>query len=82
MINKEDEARVIEFAQDYRNRAKKVNELKDQLEDLKGKITVELNDMQGARENELKFLDDLRDKYETTPEAIIQLIQKIIMTNV
>ena len=30
---------------------------------------------------ELKFLDDLRLKYDTTPDVVVQLIQKIILAN-
>tara|TARA_R110000796_G_scaffold192641_1_gene309297 strand:+ start:10304 stop:10552 length:249 start_codon:yes stop_codon:yes gene_type:complete len=81
MISKEDEKRVLEFATSYRKQANEVSEYKDQLEELKGKISSALELMQNSRETELKFLDELRDKYDTNQEEVTQIIQKIILAN-
>jgi len=81
MISKEDEQRVLKFAQEYRNRAEKVSKYKDELYELNNKITYELKELENARESELKFLDELRDKYDSTPDVVVQLIQKIVMSN-
>jgi len=81
MISKEDEKKVLEFSKLYRKRADKVNGYKDQLQELQERITKELEDMKEMRESELSFLDELRNKYDSTPEEIIQLIQKIITIN-
>jgi demethoxyubiquinone hydroxylase (CLK1/Coq7/Cat5 family) len=81
MISKEDEKRVLDFSNEYRKRAEKVSGYKDQLQELQNVITKELEEMQVMREDELAFLDELKDKYETTPEVVVELIQKIVLAN-
>jgi len=81
MISKEDEDRILEFSSIYRKKAIKVVEYRDELEKLQNIISKELAEMETMRDKELSFLDELRDRYQTTPDEIIQLIQKIIMAN-
>jgi|TARA_R110000772_G_scaffold264661_1_gene385385 hypothetical protein len=81
MISKEDEQKVLEFAKNYKERADKVSGYKDELTILQKDIQEELKTMEELRNKELKFLDDLRLKYDTTPDVVVQLIQKIILAN-
>ena len=81
MISKEDEKRVIDFAKNYKERATKVSRYKDELTILQQEIQEELKTMEELRTKELKFLDELREKYDTTPDVVVQLIQKIILAN-
>jgi len=81
MISKEDEKRVIDFAKNYKERASKVSRYKDELTILQQEIQEELKTMEELRTKELEFLDELHKKYDTTPENLVQLIQKIILVN-
>jgi hypothetical protein len=81
MISKEDEKKVIDFAKNYKERASKVSGYKDELTILQQEIQEELKTMEELRTKELKFLDELREKYDTTPDVVVQLIQKIILAN-
>ena len=81
MISKEDEKRVIDFAKNYKERASKVSKYKDELTILQQEILEELKTMEELRTKELEFLDELHKKYDTTPEVLVQLIQKIILAN-
>tara|TARA_Y100001937_G_C7129042_1_gene336274 strand:+ start:886 stop:1134 length:249 start_codon:yes stop_codon:yes gene_type:complete len=81
MISKEDEKRVIGFAKNYKERASKVSRYKDELTILQKEIQEELKTMEELRTKELEFLDELHKKYDTTPEVLVQLIQKIILAN-
>lgn len=79
MISKEEEKRVMEFSVEYSKRAELISKYRDELTILQEKIGKEISEMQKIQENEFKFLDDLRIKYNSTPDEVIQLIQKIVM---
>lgn len=79
MISKQEQQKVLAFAETYRKRAERVNSLKEDLENLQIQIKDEIEDMEKIRQEELGFLDELREKYDSTPQEIIQLIQKVVM---
>jgi len=68
-------------AKNYKERASKVSRYKDELTILQQEIQEELKTMEELRTKELEFLDELHKKYDTTPENLVQLIQKIILVN-
>lgn len=81
MISKQEEQKVLAFAETYRKRAERVASLKEDLQNLQVQIKDEIEDMEKLRQEELGFLDELREKYDSTPNEIIQLIQKVVMAN-
>tara|TARA_R110000737_G_scaffold341775_1_gene365948 strand:- start:7 stop:255 length:249 start_codon:yes stop_codon:yes gene_type:complete len=81
MVSKEEELRVLEFSKIYTERLTKVSGYKDELTELQTKIRKELLELEEYKLSEGKFLEDLKVKYDSTPEVIVQLLQKIIMAN-